>query len=60
MIFYRCIPFRHRDLAENEDANAREIVEVLMINSTSGPGLLFPKVVSCESLLLKFYFEENL
>ncbi|KAB1225004.1 Nudix hydrolase 16, mitochondrial [Morella rubra] len=45
----KCIPFRHRDSAENEDANAREIVEVLMINSTSGPGLLFPKVGGWEN-----------
>ncbi|XP_043718787.1 nudix hydrolase 16, mitochondrial-like isoform X1 [Telopea speciosissima] len=34
-----CIPFRWRD---SED-NSKKIVEVLMINSTSGPGLLFPK-----------------
>ncbi|XP_050234296.1 nudix hydrolase 16, mitochondrial [Mercurialis annua] len=38
-----CIPFRYRNYDENGDANAEKIVEVLMINSTSGPGLLFPK-----------------
>ncbi|CAA2991977.1 nudix hydrolase 16, mitochondrial [Olea europaea subsp. europaea] len=30
-----CIPYRYRD--------SEKIVEVLMINSPSGPGLLFPK-----------------
>ena len=30
-----------------------------MINSTSGPGLLFPKVISFESFFLKIYFDEN-
>lgn len=34
-----CIPFRYR----NDDTDSERIVEVLMINSTSGPGLLFPK-----------------
>ncbi|KAL6839096.1 hypothetical protein ACP4OV_031150 [Aristida adscensionis] len=34
-----CIPFRYR---ENNDEQKR-LVEVLMINSQSGPGLLFPK-----------------
>ncbi|EEF49535.1 nudix hydrolase 16, mitochondrial [Ricinus communis] len=38
-----CIPFRYRDYDENDDADAEKLVEVLMINSTSGPGLLFPK-----------------
>ncbi|KAF5446012.1 hypothetical protein F2P56_031677 [Juglans regia] len=38
-----CIPFRHRNSEGSEDANIGKIVEVLMINSTSGPGLLFPK-----------------
>ncbi|KAK1571282.1 hypothetical protein Q3G72_014476 [Acer saccharum] len=32
-----CIPFRYRD------SNDRDSVEVLMISSASGPGLLFPK-----------------
>ncbi|KAJ0980972.1 hypothetical protein J5N97_009227 [Dioscorea zingiberensis] len=34
-----CIPFRYRD----SDEGPKKIVEVLMINSQSGPGLLFPK-----------------
>ncbi|OAY53371.1 nudix hydrolase 16, mitochondrial isoform X1 [Manihot esculenta] len=38
-----CIPFRYRNYNENDDTVAEKIVEVLMINSTSGPGLLFPK-----------------
>ncbi|XP_021683178.2 nudix hydrolase 16, mitochondrial isoform X2 [Hevea brasiliensis] len=38
-----CIPFRYRNYYENGDTDAEKIVEVLMINSTSGPGLLFPK-----------------
>ncbi|XP_043692641.1 nudix hydrolase 16, mitochondrial-like isoform X2 [Telopea speciosissima] len=37
-----CIPFRCRD-SDSSDAESEKIVEVLMINSTSGPGLLFPK-----------------
>ena len=38
--------------------NSEKIVEVLMINSTSGPGLLFPKVIS---IVFFFFFpSENL
>ncbi|KAK4392525.1 Nudix hydrolase 16, mitochondrial [Sesamum angolense] len=32
-----------RNVEEDGDGNSEKIVEVLMINSTSGPGLLFPK-----------------
>ncbi|CAN1316126.1 Nudix hydrolase 16, mitochondrial [Linum perenne] len=39
-----CIPFRYRECDENGDNDVGKVVEVLMINSTSGPGLLFPKV----------------
>ncbi|KAL2226037.1 nudix hydrolase 16, mitochondrial isoform X1 [Sesamum indicum] len=38
-----CIPFKYRNVEENGDEATEQIVEVLMINSTSGPGLLFPK-----------------
>ncbi|KAI4332961.1 hypothetical protein L6164_017826 [Bauhinia variegata] len=38
-----CIPFRYRNSDECEDSSCEKIVEVLMINSPSGPGLLFPK-----------------
>ncbi|KAK8357888.1 hypothetical protein V6Z12_A05G447000 [Gossypium hirsutum] len=38
-----CIPFRYRCLDESHHENSENVVEVLMINSTSGPGLLFPK-----------------
>ncbi|KAF5742460.1 nudix hydrolase 16 mitochondrial-like [Tripterygium wilfordii] len=38
-----CIPFRYTNSDESDDANTEKVVEVLMINSTSGPGLLFPK-----------------
>ncbi|CAN1781259.1 Nudix hydrolase 16, mitochondrial [Linum perenne] len=38
-----CIPFRYREFDENGDNDVGKVVEVLMINSTSGPGLLFPK-----------------
>jgi len=34
-----CIPFRYRDIKDEQ----KKLVEVLMINSQSGPGLLFPK-----------------
>ncbi|WVZ62446.1 hypothetical protein U9M48_012197 [Paspalum notatum var. saurae] len=34
-----CIPFRYRDV----NGEQKKLVEVLMINSQSGPGLLFPK-----------------
>ncbi|MBA0665028.1 hypothetical protein Goklo_004954, partial [Gossypium klotzschianum] len=39
----RCIPFRYRSSNEADDVKFGKVVEVLMINSTSGPGLLFPK-----------------
>ncbi|KAM1251731.1 hypothetical protein ACFX13_040658 [Malus domestica] len=38
-----CIPFRYKSSDETDDANSEKIIEVLMINSPSGPGLLFPK-----------------
>lgn len=42
--FHRCIPFKYRDWDDGTDDEPKKIVEVLMINSQSGPGLLFPKV----------------
>lgn len=55
--FDRCIPFKYRnrnceegDCDGDGDGGSEKIVEVLMINSTSGPGLLFPKVPSHFSL----------
>lgn len=39
-----CIPFRYRDINdEASDDEQKKLVEVLMISSQSGPGLLFPK-----------------
>lgn len=38
-----CIPFRFRYSEGSNGNKSEKIVEVLMINSTSGPGLLFPK-----------------
>ncbi|CAK9133632.1 unnamed protein product [Ilex paraguariensis] len=38
-----CIPFKYKDSEESSDVKSERIVEVLMINSPSGPGLLFPK-----------------
>ncbi|CAN4121257.1 unnamed protein product [Withania somnifera] len=38
-----CIPFRFRNMEGNSGETSEKIVQVLMINSTSGPGLLFPK-----------------
>ncbi|KAL5546604.1 hypothetical protein UlMin_006291 [Ulmus minor] len=38
-----CIPFRYRNHAENDNDTCEKDVEVLMINSTSGPNLVFPK-----------------
>ena len=58
-IYYRCIPFRYRDSDVSGNSNFEKIVEVLMINSTSGPGLLFPKVISSFFFFLKIYFDEN-
>lgn len=40
----RCIPFRYRYSEENDGKISEKNVDVLMITSTSGPGLLFPKV----------------
>ncbi|KAL8172192.1 hypothetical protein V2J09_023996 [Rumex salicifolius] len=37
-----CIPFRYRS-SLGDDASSDQIVEVLMISSTGGPGLVFPK-----------------
>ncbi|GAB2210090.1 hypothetical protein Droror1_Dr00015343 [Drosera rotundifolia] len=38
-----CIPFRYRSSSEHDGSTDDEVVEVLMINSNSGRGLLFPK-----------------
>ncbi|KAG2372511.1 nudix hydrolase 16, mitochondrial-like isoform X2 [Vigna umbellata] len=38
-----CVPFRYRDGNDGCGDSSEKTVEVLMINSTSGPGLLFPK-----------------
>jgi len=38
----RCVPFRYKSC--DDESSSEKIVEVLMINSPSGPGLLFPKV----------------
>lgn len=39
-----CIPFRYRaNSDETSGDKTKKLVEVLMINSQSGPGLLFPK-----------------
>ncbi|KAH6817673.1 nudix hydrolase-like protein 16 [Perilla frutescens var. frutescens] len=37
-----CIPFKYKN-SEDDGGAPEKVVEVLMINSTSGPGLLFPK-----------------
>lgn len=71
LTFDRCIPFRYKNSDETGDANSEKIIEVLMINSPSGPGLLFPKVflVFCwnlklldfvRSFFLNFSFRNNL
>ncbi|KAG5539225.1 hypothetical protein RHGRI_019705 [Rhododendron griersonianum] len=41
--YVECIPYKYRDSGESSDENLERIVEVLMINTPSGPGLLFPK-----------------
>lgn len=46
IFLFRCIPYKYRDSGESSDENSERIVEVLMINTPSGPGLLFPKVLS--------------
>ncbi|KAF5750288.1 nudix hydrolase 16 mitochondrial-like isoform X1 [Tripterygium wilfordii] len=38
-----CIPFKYRSSDDNDDGTSEKVVEVLMINSASRPGLLFPK-----------------
>ncbi|CAM8957987.1 unnamed protein product [Rhodiola kirilowii] len=38
-----CIPYKYRPCDENNNSKSEKIVEVLMISSPSGPGLLFPK-----------------
>ncbi|KAK2354121.1 Nudix hydrolase 16, mitochondrial [Trifolium repens] len=37
-----CVPFRYKSSGD-DDSSSEKIIEVLMINSPSGPGLLFPK-----------------
>ncbi|KEH42957.1 putative diadenosine hexaphosphate hydrolase (AMP-forming) [Medicago truncatula] len=36
-----CVPFRYKSC--DNDSSSEKIVEVLMINSPSGQGVLFPK-----------------
>ncbi|KAI4300884.1 hypothetical protein L6164_034211 [Bauhinia variegata] len=38
-----CIPFKYKSCNENSGGTSEETLEVLMISSTSGPGLVFPK-----------------
>ncbi|KAF8043658.1 hypothetical protein BT93_A1850 [Corymbia citriodora subsp. variegata] len=38
-----CVPFKYRSAVEHGNGVYHRDVEVLMINSTSGPSLLFPK-----------------
>ncbi|KAF7836204.1 nudix hydrolase 16, mitochondrial-like [Senna tora] len=38
-----CVPFRYRNSDDCTGSSSKKIVEVLMISSPSGPGLLFPK-----------------
>ncbi|KAL7197661.1 hypothetical protein ACSBR2_020230 [Camellia fascicularis] len=38
-----CIPFKCLNSVQTNRHSSENVVEVLMINSTSGPGLLFPK-----------------
>lgn len=40
----RCIPFKYRSSHEESDGASEKILEVLMVSSASGPGLVFPKV----------------
>ena len=44
LFFCRCIPFRYRSSEGSSDEVSDKVVEVLMIDTPSGPGLLFPKV----------------
>ncbi|KAK7405534.1 hypothetical protein VNO78_06921 [Psophocarpus tetragonolobus] len=39
-----CVPFRYKSYNDDSgDSSSKKILEVLLINSPSGPGLLFPK-----------------
>ncbi|KAL1346523.1 hypothetical protein HN51_020158 [Arachis hypogaea] len=38
-----CVPFRYKSSGDCGNSNSGNNVEVLLINSPSGPGLLFPK-----------------
>ena len=66
-LIIRCIPFRYRSFSESDGAESEKVVEVLMINSNSGPGLLFPKVtvnivlvdiISIHNIML--YFDDEI
>lgn len=51
---YRCIPFRYINSEEDGKSESGKVVQVLMISSSSGPGLLFPKVQKQMLSLLAF------
>ena len=52
--FCRCIPFRY---IKDGNSESGKVVQVLMISSSSGPGLLFPKVHSkCTFFSLLIHF----
>jgi len=40
---YRCIPFRYVNSDKDGNSESGKVIQVLMISSSSGPGLLFPK-----------------
>ncbi|RZS21850.1 hypothetical protein BHM03_00054559 [Ensete ventricosum] len=64
LIFYNtswCIPFRYRNCDDTSDAkpDPDKEVEVLMINSPSGPGLLFPKELYIVLRLLSLFLHRE-
>jgi hypothetical protein len=52
-----CIPFRYVNSDKDGNSESGKVIQVLMISSSSGPGLLFPKVQSkrCFFLLLPLF-----
>lgn len=47
--FYRCIPYRYRQT--EQESSSVEDIEVLVISSQKGQGILFPKVIPLSSWL---------
>lgn len=44
--FFRCIPYRYKMMTDENSLEGEENLQVLLISSQKGKGMLFPKVCS--------------